>query len=165
VPNSRPTVNDGVLAVPPGLKLVHRPTPIKRLIVGVLLLVLARALVFVVASLSVLQQYEKAVHVAGAMKRAMAHQAAAQRDKRGEIVAGDSRSSGGGASPREVVPKPALDLMLVRCVAPQLHNLPALIEIGVDKDTTVVFRGPLVSAIQEMDAFLSRRSGAVAKRA
>ena len=37
------------------------------------------------------------------------------------------------------------------------------LEIGVDKNTTVVFPGPLMSTIQEMGAFLSRETGAAAK--
>jgi hypothetical protein len=47
----------------------------------------------------------------------------------------------------------------------QLRNLQTLIEIGVDKNTTVVFPGPLMSTIQEMGAFLARETGAVAKLA
>jgi hypothetical protein len=38
-----------------------------------------------------------------------------------------------------------------------------LIEIGVDKNTTVVFPGPLMSTIQELGAFLSRETSAVDK--
>jgi hypothetical protein len=40
-----------------------------------------------------------------------------------------------------------------------------LIEIGVDKNTTVVFPGPLMSTIQELGAFLTRETDAVAKMA
>jgi hypothetical protein len=40
-----------------------------------------------------------------------------------------------------------------------------LIEIGVDKNTTVVFPGPLMSTIQELGAFLTRETDAVGKMA
>jgi hypothetical protein len=53
--------------------------------------------------------------------------------------------------------------MMAHPLALQLRNLQTLIEIGVDKNTTVVFPGPLMSTIQEMGAFLSRETGAVAK--
>ena len=52
---------------------------------------------------------------------------------------------------------------MVHPLALQLRNLQTLIEIGVDKNTTVVFPGPLMSTIQEMGAFLSRETSAVAK--
>ena len=48
-------------------------------------------------------------------------------------------------------------------LALQLRNLQTLIEIGVDKNSTVIFPGPLMSTIQEMGAFLSRETGAAAK--
>jgi hypothetical protein len=55
--------------------------------------------------------------------------------------------------------------MMAHPLALQLRNLQTLIEIGVDKNTTVVFSGPLMSTIQEMGAFLSWETGAVAKLA
>ncbi len=57
----------------------------------------------------------------------------------------------------------ASDIMMVHPLALQLRNLQTLIEIGVDKNTTVVFPAPLMSTIQEIGAFLSRETGAVAK--
>ena len=57
----------------------------------------------------------------------------------------------------------ASDIMMVHPLALQLRNLQTLIEIGVDKNTTVVFPGPLMSTIQEIGAFLSRETGAMAK--
>ena len=57
----------------------------------------------------------------------------------------------------------ASDIMMEHPLALQLRNLQTLIEIGVDKNTTVVFPGPLMSTIQEIGAFLSRETGAVAK--
>ncbi len=53
--------------------------------------------------------------------------------------------------------------MMVHPLALQLRNLQTLVEIGVDKNTTVVFPAPLMSTIQELGAFLAReKSAAVA---
>jgi hypothetical protein len=46
-------------------------------------------------------------------------------------------------------------------LALQLRNLQSLVEIGVDKNTTVVFPAPLMSTIQELGAFLAREQAAV----
>jgi hypothetical protein len=43
-------------------------------------------------------------------------------------------------------------------VALQLRNLQTLVELGVDKNTTVVFPAPLMSTIQELGAFLARET-------
>jgi len=45
-------------------------------------------------------------------------------------------------------------------LALQLRNLQSLVEIGVDRNTTVVFPAPLMSTIQELGAFLAREQAA-----
>ena len=45
-------------------------------------------------------------------------------------------------------------------LALQLRNLQSLVEIGVDRNTTVVFPAPLMSTIGELGAFLARESAA-----
>jgi hypothetical protein len=42
----------------------------------------------------------------------------------------------------------------------QLRNLQSLVEIGVDKNTTVVFPAPLMTTIAELGAFLAREKAA-----
>src|SRR6202044_282005 len=88
---------------------------------------------------------------------AMARQAEAEREKRAKIIAAEGESLAASAL------GDAADTMMAHPLALQLRNLQTLIEIGVDKNTTVVFPGPLMSTIQEMGAFLSRETGAVAK--
>ena len=56
----------------------------------------------------------------------------------------------------------ASDTMMSHPLALQLRNLQTLVEIGVDKNTTVVFPAPLMSTIQELGAFLNRETTAVA---
>jgi len=50
--------------------------------------------------------------------------------------------------------------MMAHPLALQLRNLQSLVEIGVDKNTTVVFPAPLMSTIQELGAFLAREAAA-----
>lgn len=49
-------------------------------------------------------------------------------------------------------------------IALQLRNLQSLVEIGVDKNTTVVFPATLMSTIQELGAFLTRETRTVDDR-
>ena len=56
---------------------------------------------------------------------------------------------------------PVVDVL--RRVALQLRNLQSLVEIGVDKNTTVVFPAPLMSTIGELGSFLARESAAAAQ--
>jgi len=54
----------------------------------------------------------------------------------------------------------ASDTMMLHPLALQLRNLQSLIEIGVDKNTTVVFPAPLMSTIGDLGAFLRREATA-----
>jgi regulator of protease activity HflC (stomatin/prohibitin superfamily) len=97
----------------------------------------------------------KDIQLPDTMKRAMARQAEAEREKRAKIIAAEGESLAAAALGE------ASDIMMVHPLALQLRNLQTLIEIGVDKNTTVVFPAPLMSTIQEMGAFLTRETGAV----
>jgi len=90
------------------------------------------------------------------MKRAMARQAEAEREKRAKIIAAEGEAL---AADQLAV---AADIMMAHPLALQLRNLQSLVEIGVDKNTTVVFPAPLMSTIQELGSFLSREANAVA---
>src|SRR5213079_2122692 len=59
----------------------------------------------------------------------------------------------------------AADIMMAHPLALQLRNLQSLVEIGVDKNTTVVFPAPLMSTIGELGTFLAREAAAAARRA
>jgi len=99
----------------------------------------------------------KDIQLPDTMKRAMARQAEAEREKRAKIIAAEGESLAATALGE------ASDIMMHHPLALQLRNLQTLIEIGVDKNTTVVFPGPLMSTIQEMGAFLTRETGAIDK--
>jgi regulator of protease activity HflC (stomatin/prohibitin superfamily) len=99
----------------------------------------------------------KDIQLPDSMKRAMARQAEAEREKRAKIIAAEGESLAATAL------GDASDIMMGHPLALQLRNLQTLIEVGVDKNTTVVFPAPLMSTIQEMGSFFSRETGAVAK--
>jgi regulator of protease activity HflC (stomatin/prohibitin superfamily) len=98
----------------------------------------------------------KDIQLPESMKRAMARQAEAEREKRAKIIAAEGEALAAAAL------GDASDTMLAHPLALQLRNLQSLVEIGVDKNTTVVFPAPLMSTIQELGAFLSREANAVA---
>jgi regulator of protease activity HflC (stomatin/prohibitin superfamily) len=101
----------------------------------------------------------KDIQLPDTMKRAMARQAEAEREKRAKIIAAEGEFLAAAALGE------ASDVMMQHPLALQLRNLQTLIEIGVDKNTTVVFPGPLMSTIQELGAFLTRETDAVGNMA
>ncbi|MGD0069551.1 MAG: hypothetical protein ABSB76_39785 [Streptosporangiaceae bacterium] len=59
----------------------------------------------------------------------------------------------------------ASDTMMAHPLALQLRNLQSLVEIGVDKNTTVVFPAPLMSTITELGSFIASEHAASEKAA
>ena len=53
--------------------------------------------------------------------------------------------------------------MMAHPLALQLRNLQTLVEVAVDKNSTVVFPAPLMSTIAELGAFMARESKAAAE--
>jgi regulator of protease activity HflC (stomatin/prohibitin superfamily) len=94
----------------------------------------------------------KDIQLPDTMKRAMARQAEAEREKRAKIIAAEGEALAAGELAH------ASDVMMAHPLALQLRNLQSLVEIGVDKNTTVVFPAPLMSTINELTAFLQRES-------
>jgi regulator of protease activity HflC (stomatin/prohibitin superfamily) len=99
----------------------------------------------------------KDIQLPEGMKRAMARQAEAEREKRAKIIAAEGEALAAGELAN------ASDVMMEHPLALQLRNLQTLVEIGVDKNSTVVFPAPLMSTIQELGAFLTRETAAVGK--
>ena len=97
----------------------------------------------------------KDIQLPDSMQRAMARQAEAEREKRAKIIAAEGESLAAGELGA------ASDIMMAHPLALQLRNLQSLVEIGVDKNTTVVFPAPLMSTIQELGGFLAREAAAV----
>jgi regulator of protease activity HflC (stomatin/prohibitin superfamily) len=96
----------------------------------------------------------KDIQLPETMKRAMAKQAEAEREKRAKIINAEGESLAAAAL------GDASDIMMQHPLALQLRNLQSLVEIGVDKNTTVVFPAPLMTTIAELGAFLARETAA-----
>jgi regulator of protease activity HflC (stomatin/prohibitin superfamily) len=96
----------------------------------------------------------KDIQLPDSMKRAMAKQAEAEREKRAKIINAEGEQLAAEALGA------ASDIMVKHPLALQLRNLQSLVEIGVDKNTTVVFPAPLMSTIGELGAFLARETAA-----
>src|ERR1700684_4038096 len=96
----------------------------------------------------------KDIQLPDSMKRAMARQAEAEREKRAKIINAEGESLAAAALGE------ASDIMMAHPLALQLRNLQSLVEIGVDKNTTVVFPAPLMTTISELGAFVAREQAA-----
>jgi len=96
----------------------------------------------------------KDIQLPETMKRAMARQAEAEREKRAKIIAAEGEQLAAGQLGA------ASDVMMAHPLALQLRNLQSLVELGVDHNTTVVFPAPLMSTIQELGTFLAREAAA-----
>ncbi|MFD8389635.1 SPFH domain-containing protein [Streptomyces sp. NPDC059680] len=101
----------------------------------------------------------KDIQLPETMKRAMARQAEAEREKRAKIINAEGESLAAAAL------GDASDTMMAHPLALQLRNLQSLVEIGVDQNTTVVFPAPLMSTIGELGSFLARETAAAAPAA
>ncbi|NYD42188.1 slipin family protein [Nocardioides panaciterrulae] len=101
----------------------------------------------------------KDIQLPETMKRAMAKEAEAEREKRAKIIAAEGEAAAAAAL------GDASDVMMAHPLALQLRNLQSLMEIGVDKNTTVVFPAPLMSTIGDLGAFLRREAAAAAGQA
>jgi regulator of protease activity HflC (stomatin/prohibitin superfamily) len=96
----------------------------------------------------------KDIQLPDSMQRAMARQAEAEREKRAKIINAEGEALAAAALGE------ASDTMMAHPLALQLRNLQSLVEIGVDKNTTVVFPAPLMTTIAELGAFLAREKTA-----
>lgn len=96
----------------------------------------------------------KDIQLPESMKRAMARQAEAEREKRAKIIAAEGESLAAAAL------GDASDTMMAHPLALQLRNLQTLMEISVDKNSTVVLPAPLMSTISELGAFLAHETEA-----
>jgi regulator of protease activity HflC (stomatin/prohibitin superfamily) len=101
----------------------------------------------------------KDIQLPESMKRAMAKQAEAEREKRAKIINAEGESLAAAAL------GDASDIMMAHPLALQLRNLQSLVEIGVDKNTTVVFPAPIMTTISELGSFLARETAAAAPAA
>lgn len=93
------------------------------------------------------------------MKRAMARQAEAEREKRAKIIAAE------GEALASVKLGVASDTMMAHPLALQLRTLQTLVEVGVDKNTLVVVPAPLLGSIEALTSFIDREAATAQVRA
>jgi len=96
----------------------------------------------------------KDIQLPDSMKRAMAREAEAEREKRAKIIAAEGEARAAAAL------GDASDTMMKHPLALQLRNLQTLLELGVEKNTTIVFPAPLMNSIGELTSFLTRELSA-----
>lgn len=96
----------------------------------------------------------KDIQLPEAMKRSMAGQAEAEREKRAKIIAAEGELLAVDALSK------AADIMMRHPITLQLRTLQTLSEIAVDKNSTVVFPAPLMTTLQELGSFLARETAA-----
>ena len=96
----------------------------------------------------------KDIQLPDTMKRAMARQAEAEREKRAKIIAAEGELLAVDALSQ------AAEIMQKHPVTLQLRTLQTLAEIAVDKNSTVVFPAPLMTTIQELGSFFAREANA-----
>lgn len=96
----------------------------------------------------------KDIQLPDSMKRAMARQAEAEREKRAKIINAEGESMAATALGN------ASDVMMAHPLALQLRNLQSLVDIAADKNSTVIFPAPLMTTIAELGSFLSGEKAA-----
>jgi regulator of protease activity HflC (stomatin/prohibitin superfamily) len=99
----------------------------------------------------------KDIQLPDSMQRAMARQAEAEREKRAKIIAAQGEALAAGELGT------AADVMMAHPLALQLRNLQTMVEIGVDKNSMIMFPAPLMSTIEELGTFLTRETSATAR--
>jgi regulator of protease activity HflC (stomatin/prohibitin superfamily) len=100
----------------------------------------------------------KDIQLPATMQRAMARQAEAEREKRAKIIAAQGEALAAGELAT------ASDVMMAHPLALQLRNLQTLVEVAVEKNSTIVFPAPVMSTIAELGAFLQRETEAAGER-
>lgn len=96
----------------------------------------------------------KDIQLPDTMKRAMAREAEAEREKRAKIINAEGEHLAASRLGE------ASDIIMAHPLALQLRNLQTLLELGVDKNTTVVFPSPLMSTIEEIGTFMRHETTA-----
>ena len=82
------------------------------------------------------------------MKRAMAKQAEAERERRAKIIAAEGEQMSAEKLGQ------AADIIAAHPVALQLRNLQTLNEIAVEKNSTIVFPAQMMGTVESLKAFM-----------
>jgi regulator of protease activity HflC (stomatin/prohibitin superfamily) len=86
------------------------------------------------------------------MKRAMAKQAEAEREKRAKIIAAEGEAQSAAKLGE------AADVIAAHPIALQLRNLQVMSEIAVEKNSTIIFPSQFLDTIKSVKEFMSKES-------
>lgn len=84
------------------------------------------------------------------MQRAIAKQAEAEREKRAKIIAAE----GEFLSAKKLAD--TADIMMAHPIALQLRNLQTLAEIGVEKNSTIIFPAQILNSVSDIQSFVKK---------
>lgn len=90
----------------------------------------------------------KDIELPESMKRAMAREAEAEREKRGKIIAAEGEALSVGKLAE------AADVIVAHPVALQLRNLQVPSEIAIEKNSTIIFPAQFMGTVRAMQQFL-----------
>ena len=90
----------------------------------------------------------KDIELPESMKRAMAREAEAEREKRAKIIAAEGEALSVGKLAE------AADVILAHPVALQLRNLQVLAEIAIEKNSTIIFPAQFLDSLRALAQFV-----------
>ena len=90
----------------------------------------------------------KDIELPETMKRAMAREAEAEREKRGKIIAAEGEALSAGKLAE------AADVILAHPIALQLRNLQVLGEIAIEKNSTIIFPAQFLDSVKAAMRFI-----------
>jgi regulator of protease activity HflC (stomatin/prohibitin superfamily) len=90
----------------------------------------------------------KDIELPETMKRAMAREAEAEREKRAKIIAAEGEALSAGKLAE------AADVMLDHPIALQLRNLQVLAEIAVERNSTIIFPAQFLDSVRTVSEFV-----------
>lgn len=93
----------------------------------------------------------KDIELPEAMKRAMAREAEAEREKRAKIIAAEGEALSAGKLGE------AADVIAAHPIALQLRNLQILSEIAIEKNSTIIFPAQFLDSVRALDQFVGRQ--------
>jgi regulator of protease activity HflC (stomatin/prohibitin superfamily) len=90
----------------------------------------------------------KDIELPDSMKRAMAREAEAEREKRAKIIAAEGEALSAGKLSE------AADVIAAHPVALQLRNLQVLSEIAVERNSTIIFPAQFLDTVRSLSRFM-----------
>jgi regulator of protease activity HflC (stomatin/prohibitin superfamily) len=97
----------------------------------------------------------KDIELPESMKRAMAKEAEAEREKRAKVIAAEGEALSVGKLAE------AADVIRDHPIALQLRNLQVLAEIAIEKNSTLIFPAPFMDTLRAVQQFLEQEHAAM----